>query len=112
MSVALGLLEGEGAVLTLGLSWDFAEGTPKVDLDASAVLFSSTGTLVDAAYYNQLIAVGGAVVHSGDSKDGRKAGTDETITIDTARLIGVQAIVFLLSAFEGGNLANCESSIW
>jgi hypothetical protein len=44
-SCLLRLLEGEGAVLTFGLSWDF-KGTRKVDLDANAVLFSSTGQLV------------------------------------------------------------------
>ncbi|KAJ1422216.1 TerD domain-containing protein [Ochromonadaceae sp. CCMP2298] len=110
MSVSLDL-EGSGGVLTVGLSWDFMANTPKVDLDASAVCFSSTGTLVDAAYFNQLNAVDGAIVHSGDCTHGKKEGFDEQITINIAKLTGVQAIVFLLSAFEGGNLKNCESSM-
>jgi stress response protein SCP2 len=45
-------------------------------------------------------------VHSGDCKDGRKEGMDETVTIDYKKLAGVTAIVFLISAFAGGTLKD------
>ncbi len=94
----------------VGLNWDFAPGSSKLDLDCSAVCFGNTGTLVDAAFYNQLSACNGAILHSGDCKDGRKEGNDETISIHFQQLIGVTAIVFLISAFGGGTLKDCESA--
>lgn len=94
----------------MGLSWDLLAGSPSVDLDASAVCFSSTGTLVDAAFYNQLSAVNGAIKHSGDCKRGEKEGFDEVIKISLDDVKGVNVIVFLISAFSGGTLENCESA--
>lgn len=96
--------------VVVGLNWDFAPGMPKFDMDCSAACFGNTGSLVDAAFYNQLSACQGAVVHSGDCKDGRKEGMDETVTIDFKKLAGVTAIVFLISAFAGGTLKDCESA--
>ena len=66
----------------LGLSWDFFEGMPKVDLDAAAVLFDSAGQVVDAAFYKQLSACDGAVTHSGDKRKGGRDGDDETIRVE------------------------------
>ena len=97
--------------VVVGLNWDFAPGMPKFDMDCSAVCFGNTGSLVDAAFFNQLSACQGAIVHSGDCKDGRKDGMDETVTINFQKLAGVTAIVFLISAFEGGTLKDCESAL-
>ena len=97
--------------VVVGLNWDFAPGMPKFDMDCSAVCFGNTGSLVDAAFFNQLSACQGAVVHSGDCKDGRKEGMDETVTINFQKLAGVTAIVFLISAFAGGTLKDCESAL-
>ena len=97
--------------VVVGLNWDFAPGMPKFDMDCSAVCFGNTGSLVDAAFYNQLSACQGAIVHSGDCKDGRKDGMDETVTINFQKLAGVTAIVFLISAFAGGTLKDCESAL-
>jgi stress response protein SCP2 len=83
---------------------------PKLDMDCSAVCFGNTGSLVDAAFYNQLSSCGGAIMHSGDCKDGRNEGMDETVTINFDKLSGVSAILFLISAFEGGTLKDCEST--
>ena len=97
--------------VVVGLNWDFAPDMPKFDMDCSAVCFGNTGSLVDAAFYNQLSACQGAIVHSGDCKDGRKDGMDETVTINFQKLDGVTAIVFLISAFAGGTLKDCESAL-
>ena len=96
--------------VAVGLNWDFAPGMPKFDMDCSAACFGNAGSLMEAAFYNQLSACQGAVVHSGDCKDGRKEGMDETVTIDFKKLAGVTAIVFLISAFAGGTLKDCESA--
>lgn len=52
------------------------------DLDASAILIDSDGNLVDGmpVYYKKYNAAG--VSHSGDARDGKKVGDDETITLD------------------------------
>lgn len=103
-------LSRQSGTIDVGLSWDLVPGSPPVDLDASAVCFSSTGTLVDAAFYNQLSAVNGSVCHSGDCKRGEKEGFDEVIKVSLDEVKGVNVIVFLISAFSGGTLENCESA--
>ena len=50
----------EVEVIELGLQWDFIQGQDPVDLDAACVLFDYTGARVDACYYNQTTAMGGA----------------------------------------------------
>lgn len=42
----------------------------------------SSGVIVDCAYYNNLKALGKALVHSGDELDGRKDGVDEKVTLN------------------------------
>jgi len=96
---------------SLGLAWDFPSGSTPIDLDASALVFDYTGCLMDAAYYNQLSAVQGAVCHSGDSKDGAGAGADEVITIHSTRLPqDAKIIVFVLNAYKGGSLGDMETA--
>ena len=96
----------------VGLAWDFIPGMPVLDLDASAVLFSSMGHVIDAAYYNQLSVVDGCVTHSGDQKKGDKSGYDEVIKLklDELKNKGVSVIMFILSAYDGGTLTDCESA--
>ena len=108
---AVKLEDVEKAKIQVGLAWDFFKGLPTVDLDVSAACFSSTGTLTDAAFYNQKSAANGAVVHSGDVKKGEKSGFDETVEIDFAKLSGVSVIVFVLSCFSSGDLRSCESAM-
>lgn len=110
-SFEIGVEEGpDSTIISVGISWEFFKGMAKVDLDASAVAFSTTGSLVDAAFFNQLSCCSGAITHSGDNKSGDKEGYDEELKVDLSKLTGVSAIVFLLSAFSGGNLKDCESA--
>ena len=74
-----------GANLYIGLSWEFNMGQ-KVDLDATLVLIDGMGNTVDAVYYNKLHSDTGAIVHSGDSRDGRAEGYDEKISINGANV--------------------------
>jgi stress response protein SCP2 len=103
---------GAGDDLLFGLSWEFVKEMTPVDLDAQAVMFDSLGVLVDAAYYNQLEACGGAVKHSGDSKDGAGEGYDESVRFDLNALPpNVQFIVLLVSVHtEGQNFGAVESA--
>jgi tellurium resistance protein TerZ len=102
----------DGDDLEFGLSWDFYEGyMDAVDLDAQAVMFDSLGTVVDAAFYNQLSACGGSVTHSGDNKTGEGEGDDEKITIDVDTLpSNVETIVFVITAYSGGSFVQVESA--
>ena len=97
--------------LRLGLSWDFFPDTPKTDLDCAVLAFDSSTSLVDACFFNQLSILGGAVVHSGDQRDGSEEGFDEVITVDTARLPpDIQNLVFICNAHSGGTLADVETA--
>ena len=100
----------QSGTIEVGLSWEKVQGGPNVDLDASAVCFSSTGALVDAAFYNQLTCVNESITHSGDCKRGDKPGFDEVIKVCLDDVKGVNVIVFLINAFSGGTLAHCESA--
>ena len=100
-----------GADVVVGLRWDYYEGQDKVDLDASALVFDDCGVLLDAAYYNQLVCMHGAVHHSGDNKSGDGAGDDERIAVDVDALPKhASHVVIVINAFRGGTFANVESA--
>ena len=103
-------LSSQSGMIEILLEWDFVRGTPQVDLDTSCVIFNEIGSLVDAVYYNQLSALDNAVVHSGDVKATATGTVKEVIRIDLDRLSNVSVLVFVLSAYEGGTLADCESA--
>ena len=104
-------LTTQAGIIDVCLSWDFLPGQPVIDLDVSAVCFSSTGNLVDAAYYNQLSACNESLKHSGDSLKGENNDVDERISLDLDKVTGIAAIVFVLSAFSSGDLKYCESAL-
>lgn len=100
-----------GSAIKVGLKWDFTIGSAAVDLDAQAVAFDGTGVVIDAAFYNQLEACDGAIVHSGDNRDGLGEGIDEAITLFTDRISpDIQAIAIVISAHDGGSFENVESA--
>lgn len=82
------LASSTGASLTyvrMGLGWDAVKkkgflGRSKeqaIDLDASAVLYDSSGTPVDQIWWKQLKSQDGAVIHTGDNRTGLGDGDDE-----------------------------------
>eukprot|EP01065_Artemidia_motanka_P004015 TRINITY_DN1193_c0_g1_i1.p1 TRINITY_DN1193_c0_g1~~TRINITY_DN1193_c0_g1_i1.p1 ORF type:complete len:701 (+),score=227.11 TRINITY_DN1193_c0_g1_i1:74-2104(+) len=100
-----------GADLVVGLSWNFAPGMPKVDLDCSALLFDAAGLLLEAAFYNNLECFGGSLRHSGDNRSGEGSGFDETIVIDVDRLHpSVHQICFVVNAHSGGSFAQLDGA--
>lgn len=94
--------------INFDVKWDVSDAA--MDLDASAVCFSSTGAVIDAAYFNNLSACNGGVVHSGDMKRAGGEGFNEQITVNLDKLDGVRAVMLMLSAYSGGNLSRCESA--
>ena len=82
----ISMVTSPGDIIELGLQWDFFEGMPEVDLDASAVLFDAFGQVIDAAFYKQLSVCDGAVTHSGDNRTGDGDGDDECIRIDVDKM--------------------------
>jgi len=97
--------------LKVALSWDFY-GSP-IDLDCSAVAFDSIGNIVSAVYYNEKSALSGALTHSGDSADGKADGDDESIVIDTAKLLqaGVAAVALVVTCSGSGDFTAVESAV-
>ena len=74
----------------VGLSWDkksFDTGAD-FDMDASVFILAGGKLVSDAhfVFYNNLSSPDGAVVHSGDNKDGSGEGDDESVTIDLSKL--------------------------
>jgi stress response protein SCP2 len=83
----------------------------QVDLDCSALVFDDCGVLVDACFYNHLEACSGALVHSGDNRDGLSDGVDERITLFLSKFPGnLSFVVFAVNAFQGGALADVETA--
>jgi len=100
---------GPGADLELGLAWEVNRSSP-IDLDAQAILLDEAGNVLDAAYFNQLSALGGAVTHSGDNKTGDKEGDDEKIHIDVDALPDkVASICFVVCCFSGGTFKQATA---
>ncbi len=94
--------------LTCGISWDFFD--KPVDLDMSVMVFDSYSFEKDCAFYNKTKILGGAIVHSGDQRDGMKEGDDETIEINLQELTeDIHALFFLVNVFEGGNFQSVET---
>jgi stress response protein SCP2 len=110
----IALTDADGRPLTrvqMGVGWDkepgagfIGNGTPDVDLDASAVQFAD-GQLFDLAFYNNLRTRDGSVVHLGDNLSGRGEGDDERLTVDLGQVYAkVDTIVFLVSSYQGHTL--------
>lgn len=112
------------SIFRVGLAWD-ASAVPgkEFDLDAMAIQLNSEGKLVDdkhIVFYNNLSDPEGAVKHSGDNKTGDGDGDDETITIDTTKVIAeVASIVVMMNIHDGiargqnfGQVKNAKASVY
>ena len=92
--------------------YDGGDGTGKNDLDACAIALNPLGVVVDAAFYNNLSVLDGALRHHGDALDGRDPGEDEVIDIDIDGLVnkGVCCVALCVFAQEGGSLASVHEA--
>jgi tellurium resistance protein TerZ len=111
-----------GGTLTqvrMGLGWDAMKKkglfggskTQSIDLDASCLIFDSSGQLVDQVWFSQLRSKDGAVVHTGDNRTGAGDGDDESILVELPKLPGnVGTLVFTVNSFTGQNFSQIENA--
>lgn len=111
-----------GGTLTqvrMGLGWDAVKKrglfggmkTQTIDLDASAVLFDASDSLVDQVWFRQLRSRDGSVLHTGDNLTGAGEGDDESIVVDLTALPGsVTNLVFVVNSFTGQSFAQIENA--
>lgn len=90
---------GEPALnhVVLGLGWDPAPGTGKVDLDASVILIKG-GQVSDIVSFRNLRARG--IEHTGDNRTGEGEGDDEQIKV-TLSEVDADALVAVVLSYEG-----------
>ncbi|MET0397104.1 MAG: TerD family protein [Longimicrobiaceae bacterium] len=74
----------------VGLGWDVrATSGDDYDLDASVFILGPGGKVrsdADFVFYNNLVALGGAVEHTGDNRTGAGEGDDEAVRVDLSRI--------------------------
>lgn len=114
----LSLVRGNNHILQhkkikVGLSWDMENGE-EIDLDTSCVALDYKGrvSMKDTVYYGNLRSSDGAIVHSGDQKDGKASGDDEVIVCDLDNVKSkTTALYFLLTvATPGKTFMNVKSA--
>ncbi|GGK99834.1 chemical-damaging agent resistance protein C [Salinibacterium xinjiangense] len=91
--------------ITVGLGWDPREGFgADFDLDASAIILGKNAMALsddDLVFYNALKSPTGAVTHTGDSRDGRLPGDDESLIVELDLVPEAgHAIVFIVSIHD------------
>jgi len=89
----------------VAISWDRA--LKEVDLDLQVVVVDSSGAIVDAIYHNNLVAMNGALRHSGDNKAGNSTQYGELVWIDVAKFpMRIKMLIFVVAACSGGHLVD------
>jgi tellurium resistance protein TerZ len=112
--------------VVMGLGWGmkqvqsrgflgFGAGTRQeaVDLDASCLLFDTSGNLVDTVWFRQLESRCGSIRHSGDDRSGggEAVAENERITIDLNQVpAAVQVLIFTVNSFSGEGFAGIPSA--
>lgn len=83
-----------------------------MDLDLQAVIVDQFGIIVDAVYYNNLVALGGAVGHTGDEQQGDSGALyDEAIWVVLPKLPAqVALIIFVVASYSVGFLEEAENA--
>jgi tellurium resistance protein TerZ len=116
------LAKRDGGTLTrvrMGLGWDAVQKkglfgglkNQSIDLDASALLFDTSGNLVDQVWFRQLKSKDGAVQHTGDNLTGAGDGDDESVRVDLSALPAtVSTIVFTVNSFTGQDFSQIENA--
>lgn len=91
----------------IGLEWDGDTSKEHIDIDLQAIIVDKRGLIIDAVYYNNLVAMDDAIGHSGDDTDGVASGIDEAIVCHLDMLPSeVEMIIFVVAAYDYGSLAN------
>jgi len=106
--------------VVMGLGWDavkkkgflgFGGSTPDIDLDASCLMFSEQGRLVDTVWFRKLRSSDGSVTHTGDNRTGAGDGDDEQIIVELTQVPAeVKSLVFTVNSFTGQNFSQIENA--
>ena len=124
---ALTLTKKDGSNLTrirMGLGWDAVEqkrgflasllsgGKPQeIDLDASAILYTSNRRVQDIVYYGQLKSQDLSITHTGDNLTGEGDGDDEVLLVDLPAVHhSVQKIVFVITSYSGQTFDQIQNA--
>lgn len=118
----ISLVKGGGGTLTrvrMGLGWDavkkrgfFGSKTQEIDLDASCMVYSQDGQLIDTVWWKQLKSKDGAIVHTGDNRTGAGDGDDESIIVDLTTLApSANTLVFVVNSFTGQDFTQIENAV-
>jgi tellurium resistance protein TerZ len=118
---SVSLVKSGGGGLTrvrMGLGWDamkkkglFGSRSQSIDLDASALLFDASHTLVDQVWFQQLTSKDGSIQHTGDNTTGQGEGDDESIRVYLDGVSpAVQTIVFTVNSFTGQDFSQIENA--
>jgi tellurium resistance protein TerZ len=118
---SVSLVKSGGGGLTqvrMGLGWDavkkrglFGSRTQEIDLDASALMFDGSGTLVDQVWFQELTSKDGSIQHTGDNRTGAGDGDDESIRVHLDGVPqAVQTIVFTVNSFTGQDFSQIENA--
>jgi len=90
----------------IGFGWDLTNfNSDDVDMDVSLFMLDKHGQTRedgDFVFYNNMVALEGAVTHNGDSRTGAGEGDDESMTVDlTGVPFDIINLVFVLSIYKG-----------
>lgn len=111
-----GLISGVRIPLTksrysIAVQWDCLDGKG-IDLDLQAVIVDDHGLVVDAAYYNNLSAVNGAVMLSGDETSGKATGFDESLWVNFSTMPHhIKLIAFVVAVHGNGHLRDVDDGM-
>jgi tellurium resistance protein TerD len=88
----------------VGLGWDLPTSGQEIDLDAQVFMLGNNGKVPNDEYfvfYNQNTSRDGAVVHSGDNKNGSGDGDDESLTVNLSKISPeIEKILFTVTIHE------------
>lgn len=95
--------------------WKVLLGKNRVDLDVSLTMFDGRGKVFDTVYFAKLRSRDGAVLHSGDDREGDEDGDDgldnEVITIHLKKVDPrVEQIVIYLNSYKKQDFADVPYS--
>eukprot|EP00931_Biecheleriopsis_adriatica_P120542 TRINITY_DN95673_c0_g1_i1.p1 TRINITY_DN95673_c0_g1~~TRINITY_DN95673_c0_g1_i1.p1 ORF type:complete len:632 (+),score=147.91 TRINITY_DN95673_c0_g1_i1:26-1897(+) len=95
----------------IAITWDPLSPKDPVDLDLQAVIVDKRGHIVDAVYYNNLMAMKGAVQHSGDETTGDAEEFDEMIWTTFPKLPEeVRMLLFIVAASGDNSLRDATNA--
>lgn len=102
------------AKVILGTGWGkkpkkglFGTKLIDIDLDASCLMFDSSGKMVDVVFFQNLRSADGSVFHSGDDLTGGGSDNDpnEEILVDLNNVNpAVKSLVFTINSFTRRNI--------